>query len=147
MIMGRKKDTLQQRNDKKTKRRRYRYDENTPFIELFKPEYQRLLIFGAIAKELKSLLRNGDSADVRELTFFDFRLTADQQDGIVPCTYAQIHRWLAKLLLAVGKDGTRYGESMIFRYLTDGHSTIFEKELSLKASVSKALRKFRLTNI
>ena len=145
--MGRKKDTLNQRSAKMTKRRRYRYDEKTPFIELFKPEFQRLLIVGTIAKELKSFLRNGDSTDIRKLNFIDFRLTADQQDGIAPCACAQIHQWLAKLLLAVGKDGTRYGVSMIFRYLTDGHSTIYEKELSLKTSVNKAIRKIRLTNI
>lgn len=75
--MGRKKDTLEQRSAKMIKRRRYRFDEETPFIELFKPEFQRLLIVGDIAEELKSLLKNGDKADIRKLTYLDFRQAAD----------------------------------------------------------------------
>ena len=59
--MGRKKDSLAQRSAKMTERRRYRYDDQKPFIELFKPEYQRWLIVGDIANELKTLLKNGDT--------------------------------------------------------------------------------------
>lgn len=147
MTMGRKKDTLKQRSARMTKRRRYRFDEETPFIEMFKPEFQRLLIMGDISEELKSLLKNGDKADIRKLTYLDFRQAADPQDEIPSCTRAKIYQWLAKLLLVIGDEGTMYGKSMIFRYLANGHSSIFENEFSLKTSVNTAIRRICLTNI
>lgn len=147
MNMGRKKETLKKRNAKLTMRRRYHYNEKTPFIELFQPKYQRFLIVGRIANELKGLLRNGDTINIRELTFLEFRLTKDGGDKKKYCLKTQIYKWLAKLLHISGKEGTMYGKSTIFRYLTDGHSNFFETELSLKTSVNRELRKIVLTNI
>lgn len=144
--MSRKKDTLEQRSAKMTNRHRYRYDDQKPFIELFKPEYQRWLIVGGIANELKTLLRNGDTIDIRTLTYLDFRLTRDESDDRPPCTPTQIYRWLAKLLIKTGSEGTKYGKSMIFRYITDWHSNLFIDELSLKALVNKENKKLSLTN-
>ena len=129
-----------------TNRRRYPYDDQKPFIELFKPEYQRWLIVGGIANEIKTLLRNGDTIDIRTLTYLDFRLTRDESDDRPPCTPTQIYRWLAKLLKKTGSIGTKYGKSMIFRYITDGHSNLFVDELSLKALVNKEIEKLLLTD-
>jgi hypothetical protein len=147
IIMGRKKDTLKQRKSKMKLKRRYHYNDGTPLIELFKPEYQRFLIVGIIAEELKGLLRNGDMIDIRELSFLEFRLAEYGEDEKTFCLRKHIYHWLAKLLLSIGNDGTRYGKSMIFRYLTDGHSNLYEKELSLKSSVSREFQKIVLTNI
>lgn len=144
--MGRKKDTLQQRSAKMTDRRRYHYNDETPFIELFKRKRQYFLIAGKIAWELKALLRNGDKVNIKKLTFLEFRLEEDEEDEKTPCSCTQVYQWLAKLLLAVGDEGTKYGKTMIFRYLTDGHSNLFEKESSLKTSVNRELRKIRLTH-
>lgn len=127
-------------------RRRYHYNDETPLIELFRPEYQRFLTVGEIVKELKGLLRNGDTLDIRKLKFLEFRL-AEYEEDEKTFLRAQIYRWLAKLLHSTGNEGTRYGKSMIFRYLTDGHSNLFETELSLKTSVNKELKKIKLTNI
>lgn len=140
--MGRKKDSLEQRSAKMTNRRRYHYDEQTLFIELFKPEYQRWLIVGGIANELKTLLRNGDTIDIRSLTYLDFRLTQDDSDDRPPCTPTQIYRWLAKLLIKTESEGTKYGKSMIFRYITNWHSNLFIDELTLKSLVNKEIKKF-----
>lgn len=129
-----------------TNRRRYRYDDQKPFIELFKPEYQRWLIVGGIANELKTLLRNGDSIDIRTLTFLGFRLKRDDSDNRPPCTPTQIYRWLAKLLIKTGSEGTKYGKSMIFRYISDWHSNLSVDELTLKASVNKEIKKLSLIN-
>lgn len=145
--MGRKKDTLEQRSTKMTQRRRYRYDKTKPFIELLKPEYQRWLIVGDIARELKSLLHNGDAVDVRTLTFLDFRLTEDETDDTQPCTHRQIYQWLAKLLEKTGSKGTRYGKDMIFRYICGGHSNLLTDELSLKTSVNRELKRASLTKV
>ena len=144
--MGRKKDSLAQRSAKMTERRRYRYDDQKPFIELFKPEYQRWLIVGDIANELKTLLKNGDTIDIRTLTYLDFRLTRDESDDRPLCTPTQIYRWLAKLLIKTGSIGTKYGKSMIFRYTTDWHSNLFVDELTLKALVNKETEKLSLTD-
>ena len=143
--MGRKKDCLRQRRDKMTHRRRYHYNEETPFIELLKPQYQRLLIVGDIAKEFKSLLRNGDKVDVRTMTFLKFK--TDNSDPKLYCAHKQIYVWFAHLLITIGKQGTRYGESTIFRYITDGHNNLFIDELSLKMSVNKYKRSILLTQI
>lgn len=135
--MGRKKDTLQQRSAKKTIRRRFRYDDGLPFIELLKPEYQRWLIVGAIAEELKSLLRNGDKIDMRTMAYLDFRITKDKSDDRLCCSRKLIYMWFAKLLNKTGSKGTRYGKDMIFRYITNGHSNLSIKENSLKTAVDK----------
>lgn len=136
---------MQQRRDKMTHRRRYRYNKRTPFIELFKPEFQRWLIVGDLAKELKSLLRNGDKTDIRELTFLDIR--TDVSGNKIQSTRKQIYLWLAKLLTTIGGQGTRYGESMIFRYITNGHNNLFFDELSLRTSVNKYKRIISLTKV
>ena len=130
-----------------TMRRRYTYNDETPFIELFRPEYQRFLIVGRIADELKELLRDGDTVDIRELIFLEFRLAEYEECEKTFCLRKQIYQWLARLLNIIGNEGTRYGKSMIFRYLTDGHSNLFEAESSLKTSVNRALKKIKLTNI
>ena len=128
-----------------THRRRYHYNEETPFIELLKPQYQRLLIVGDIAKEFKSLLRNGDKVDVRTMTFLKFK--TDNSDPKLYCANKKIYVWFAHLLITIGKQGTRYGESTIFRYITDGHNNLFIDELSLKMSVNKYKRSILLTQI
>ncbi len=145
--MGRKKDTLKQRSAKMTNRRRYHYDDQMPFIELFKPEYQRWLIVGGIANELKMLLRNGDTIDIRTLTYLDFRLTQDESDDRPPCTPTQIYCWFAKLLTKTGSEGTKYGKSMIYRYISDWHSNMSVDELTLRSSVNKEVKKLSLTNL
>lgn len=144
--MGRKKNTLEQRSAKMTARRRYHYDDQTPFIELFKPEYQRWLIVGGIASELKTLLRNGDSINIRTMTYLDFRLTRDESDDRPPCTPTQIYRWFAKLLIKTGSSGTKYGKNMIYRYITDWHSNLFVDELYLKTSIDKEITRILLTD-
>lgn len=144
--MARKKYTIEERSAKMTARRRYHYDDQTPFIELLKPEYQRWLIVGGIASELKTLLRNGDSINIRTMTYLDFRLTQDESGDRPPCTPTQIYRWFAKLLIKTGSIGTKFGKSMIFRYITDWHSNLFVEELSLKALVNKEIKKLSLTN-
>ena len=145
--MGRKKDTLQQRSAKKTNRRRYHYDEKTPFIELFNPKCQRLLIAGEIAWELKALLRNGDIINIKTANYLEFRLPTSEQNEKETCTCKQIYLWLARLLNSAGKEGTQYGKSTIFRYLTDGHSNLSESESSLQTSVNRERRKISLTNV
>ena len=130
-----------------TNRRRYHYDEKTPFIELFKFESQRLLLFGSIAEELKGLLRNGDTIDIRKVTFLEFRQPKDVEDEKMPCTRTQIYQWLAKLLYSTGKEVTKFGNSTIFRYLIDGHCNLSESESSLKTSVNRERRKISLTNV
>ena len=129
-----------------TNRRRYRYDDHTPFIELFRPEYQRWLIVGDIANELKTLLKNGDTIDIRTLTYLEFRLTPDESDGRPPCTPKQIYRWFAKLLIKTGSNGTKYGKAMIYRYITDWHSNLFVDELYLKTSIDKEISRILLTD-
>jgi hypothetical protein len=135
--MGRKKDTLQQRSAKKTMRRRFRYDDEKPFIELLKPEYQHQLIVGDIAKELKSLLHDGDKIDIRTMTYLDFRIIKEEPDGRPCCSRNLIYMWLARLLNKTGGKGTRYRENMIFRYITNGHSNLNVKETYLKTAVYK----------
>lgn len=135
--MGRKKLTLQERCERMTKRRRFKFDDWTPFIELLSPYCQRWLIVGAIAKEFRSLLRIDDSVDIRTLTFLDFRLTRDEADDKPPCTHQQIYKCLAKLLDAIGCEGTKHGEAMIFRYICNGHSNLSVKEKPLQSAVNK----------
>ena len=129
-----------------TNRRRYRYDDQMPFIELFRPEFQRWLIVGSIANELKKLLKNGD-INIRTMAYFEFRLTQDDSDPKPSCTPTQIYRWFAKLLIKTGSVGTKYGKSMIYRYMTNGHSNLLIDELTLKTSVDKEINKRSLTNI
>ena len=135
--MGRKKYTLEERNKSMTQQRRYRYDDNMPFIELLKPSYQHLLIVGKIAKELKSLLRNGNTIDIRTLSFLDFRLPSETSDYDQCCTHKQVYQCLARLLKATGNKGTMYGKSMIFRYISNGHSNLLASESSLQSLVNK----------
>ena len=130
-----------------TNRRRYHYDENTPFIELFKFKSQRLLLFGNIAEELKGLLMNGDTINIRKMNYLEFQLPTSEQNEKETCTCKQIYLWLARLLNSAGKEGTQYGKSTIFRYLTDGHSNLSESESSLQTSVNRERRKISLTNI
>ena len=130
-----------------TDRRRYHYSKETPFIELFNPKCQRLLIAGEIAWELKALLRNGDNINIKTANYLEFRLPTSEQNEKETCTCKQIYQFLAKLLKCTGNDGTQYGKSMIFRYLTDGHSNLSESESSLQTSVNRERRKISLTNI
>lgn len=139
--MGRKKATLQERSDRMTQGRRKKYDDQKPFIELFKPEYQRLLIAGKIAKEFKSLLHNGDKVDIRTLTYLNFRLIPTETDDRPCCTPKQVHECLRRLKDATVSEGTRYGWSMIIRYITDGHSNLSESEISLQSAINKVLKK------
>ena len=111
-----------------TQRRRYRYNKRTPFIELFKPEYQRWLIVGDIAKEFKSLLHFGESIDVRKLAYLNFRLTKYELDDKPCCTHTQIRQWVKKLLAVTGSEGTRYGKSMINRYILETNSNFYTRK-------------------
>ena len=139
--MGRKKATLKERSDRMTQRRRFRYDDNKPFIELLKPEYQHLLIVGEIAQKLKSLLHNGNNINVRNLIFLYFKLPSAASDNKQCCTHKEVYQWLAQLLKATGSKGTMYGKSMIFRYITKGHSNLSLSESSLQSLVNKELVK------
>lgn len=139
--MGRKKATLKERSDRMTQRRRYRYDDNKPFIELLKPEYQHLLIVGQIAQNFKSLLRNGKTNDIRKLNYLDFSLPTGASEDKKCCTHQQVYQCLARLLKATGCKGTKYGKSMIFRYISNGHSNLSVSESSLQSLVNKELTK------
>jgi len=132
---------MEERSDRMTQRRRYRYDNNKPFIELLKPEYQHLLIVGKIAQDFKSLLRDGNTIDIRKLTFLDFRLPSETSDYEQCCTHKQVYQCLARLLKATGNKGTMYGKSMIFRYISNGHSNISASESSLQSLVNKEIAK------
>lgn len=140
--MGRKKATLHERSDRMTQRRRKKYDDLKPFIELFKPEYQRLLIAGKIAEEFKSLLHNGDKVDVRTLIYLFFRLAPTETDDRPCCTPKQVHEFLRRLKDATGSEGTKYGWAMIIRYITNGHSNLLESESSLQSAINKVFRKY-----
>lgn len=140
--MGRKKSTLQERFERMTLRRRVKYDEQTAFIELFKPSCQLYLIVGPIAGEFRSLLRNGDKVNIRTLTYLDFRISADNADHKESCAHKQIYQFLHQLLKFTGCKGTMFGKSMIFRYITDGHSNLSISEKSLETAVNKAFDGF-----
>lgn len=123
-----------------TRRRRVRYDDKKPFIELFKAPFHYLLKAGTIGRELRSLLKNGLEINITTLTYLDFRLPPDdKKDDAQYCTLAQIYSCLHKLLDKTGHNGTRYGKAMVFRYLTDGHSNISISESSLQSAVNKAV--------
>ena len=132
--------TLEERRARMTRRRRIRYDDKKPFIELFKAPFHYLLKVGTIGKELRWLLRNGTEIDIQTMTYLDFRLPGKGQidDGSY-CTLNQIHSCLRKLLDKTGSRGTRYGKAMVFRYLTHGHSHISGSESSLQSAVYKAV--------
>lgn len=130
-----------------TKRRRFRYDDSEPFIELLQPKYHPMLRFGKMGNELKSLLKNGDKVDINTMTYLEFRLTDNPEDDKPCCTHEQIYKWFAKLLLTTRSEGIKYGKAMIFRYITNGHSNLSIDELSLKTAVDKEIRKIQLTNI
>ena len=139
--MGRKKATIEERSKRMTQRRRYRYNDEKPFIELLKPEYQHLLIVGEIAQNFKTILRNGKTIDVRQITFLEFRLPSEASDDKQCCTHKQVYQWIARLLKATGSKGTMYGKSMIFRYISKGHSNLTASESSLQSIVNKELAK------
>ncbi len=124
-----------------TQRRRYRYSDDKPLIELLKPEYQHLLIVGEIAQKLKSLLHNGNTINVRNLLFLYFKLPSAASDDKQCCTHKEVYQWLAQLLKETGSKGTMYGKSMIFRYITKGHSNLLISESSLQSLVNKELTK------
>jgi len=131
-MMGRKKSTLQERSDRMKQRRRVRFDDDTPFIELIKPQYHHLLTHGQIGKELRKLLVDGDDADLKALTFLRFRINGGYKHDV-------IHYWIRCLLDTIGRDGTMYGNAMIFRYLTSGHSNLRKSERTLQNAVYKTL--------
>ena len=124
-----------------TQRRRKKYDDTKPFIELFKPEYQRLLIVGKIAEEFKSLLHNGDVDEIRTMTYLSFRLTPSETDDRSCCTSKQVHECLRRLKDTTGREGTMFGWAMIIRYITDGHSNLSESESSLQSAINKVFTK------
>jgi len=126
-----------------TQRRRKKYDDAKSFIELFKPEYQRLLIAGKIAEEFKSLLSYSYKVDVRMLTYLNFRLGPTETDDRPCCTPKQVHEFLRRLKDATRIEGTAYGWAMIIRYITDGHSNLLESESSLQSAINKAFKKYR----
>lgn len=123
-----------------TRRRRVRFDDRKPFIELFKAPYHYLLKAGKSGMELRNLLRNGTDVDIMTLTYLDFSLpTSGKNDYGQYCTLKQIHSWLRDLLDKTGSKGTRYGKAMVFRYLTHGHSNISCDESYLQSAVYKAV--------
>ena len=83
-------------------------------------------------EDLEKLLVDGDDADLKALTFLRFRINGGYKHDV-------IHYWIRCLLDTIGRDGTMYGNAMIFRYLTSGHSNLRKSERTLQNAVYKTL--------
>lgn len=130
--------TLEKRKAKKQQKRRYRYDDDSPVVELFTIAVRNMAIEW-IEKDVMPLLEDYSahfSAD--EIHFFEFK------EG----TLRTFKRSLARFFKSIGgKKGTKYGDNMIIRYFCDPrHSTILCKENSLKSSIRREILSISLTN-
>ena len=129
--MAKGRISLEKRKARKQQKRRYRYDDSTPVVELFTLEVREVAIEW-IEKDVKPLLEGYFacfSAD--EIWYFDFK------EGTLRTFKRSLARFLKRI--GIGK-GTKYGELMIYRYFCDpNHSTISCTEDSLKSSIRREL--------
>ena len=110
-----KRISLKTREERITRRRRYHYNSNTPFVDLIKPEYHHVF-HQWYNNELKKFLRGTDGIEYFEIHQFDFKLVPYSKD----LSYSAFVFSLAKFLSDIGKgDGLKVKLSMIFRYITD----------------------------
>ena len=129
--------SLEKRKAKKQQKRRYRYGDLTPAVDLFTLAVRDLAIEW-MEKDVKPLLDGHLALKCAEgLYYFTFR------NG----TLRAFKKSLARFLVRIGgKQGTKYGEIMIIRYFCDPkHSTISCKEDSLRSSIRREILSISLT--
>ena len=135
--MTTKRISIKTREARIVRRRRYHYYNNTPLIKLIKPEYHHMFRRW-YQDEMKTFLKNAEDFDYSEIFWFDFKMKPYMR-STKEYSYSAFCKSLAGFLKSIKKkDGTTYGISMIFRYLTDKkHSNLWVEEKELKASIYK----------
>jgi hypothetical protein len=123
--------SLEKRKVRKQQRRRFRYDDQTPIVELFSLTVRDSAISWLEKEVLPLLVGNTKIFSAEEIFYFDIKNNNQRH----------FKKSLAKFLKKIADvKGTKYGEMMIFRYLCDpNHSSLSCQEDSLKTSIYREL--------